>query len=91
MKRTFTWIVLIVATILLMQQFSFQGSEMFFFVPIAVLILVLMLMKRWFPSLFTIMKRITLRSVKALVAALWQKPERKGGANVRSQRLRWKQ
>ncbi len=91
MQKALKWVVLIAVAIFLLQQLSFRGVEMRFVVPIVILIFSFILIKRWVPFLFTVMKGITLWSAKTLAAILWQKPERKGGAAVRSQKMRWRE
>ncbi len=59
---------------------------------VAVLILILgfALLKRWFPFMFNTLKKISLGGAKFVARMLWQRPERKGGATIRSQKIRWR-
>ncbi len=91
MNKAWKWIALIIVVLLLLQQISLRRAEALYFVPVILLILSLVLIKRWFPAIFRIMKGITFWSAKTMAAILWQKSERKGGASVRSQKMRWRE
>jgi hypothetical protein len=62
-----------------------------YIVPILLLALCLVLLKRWFPPLYGFLKRIAAWTGKAIAGWLWYKPERKGGASMRQPRMRWRQ
>ena len=49
----------------------------------------LALMKKWFPWLYVLQKRLGLWTLKSIAGRLWGKSEKKGGANVRQARMRW--
>lgn len=89
-RTALKWILIFAAITYLMRHLHFRESEMLLVVTIIILILALMLMKKWFPFAFNVMKSLALWSVRSLASVLWQKKERKGGASVRSQRLRWR-
>jgi hypothetical protein len=59
--------------------------------PIVVLFLVFALMKRWFPTVFNYQKRIGKWALKETANRLWKKPEKKGGANIRQTRMKWRE
>jgi len=61
-----------------------------FFLPILFLVICLMFIKRWLPFLYNFIKRILSWTLKATASWLWQNPERKGGANVKQPRMRWR-
>jgi hypothetical protein len=63
---------------------------MLMIVPIFILIFALMLMKKCFPFAFNAMKRLSLWGFRSSATVLWQKKERKGGASVRSQKIKWR-
>jgi len=91
MKNVLKWIIIIAIIAYLIQHFPCMGTEMLLFIPIIMLLIGLMLMKRWFPLTFNILKMVSLFIARSVAKILWQRPERKGGATVRSQRIRWRQ
>jgi hypothetical protein len=48
------------------------------------------LMKKWFPSMYGLTKRLGFWTAKGMAARLWRRPEKKGGASVRPARMRWR-
>ncbi len=61
--------------------------------PLLFLILIFMLVKRYFPFAFRFIKRLAKWLLKVALSALkwlWRKPERKGGAQIRQSRMRWR-
>jgi hypothetical protein len=91
MKTVLKWIFIIAIIACVIQHIPCSGTEMSLFVPIVILIIVLMLMKRWFPFIFNVLKMIFLFIARSFAKILWQRPERKGGATVRPHRIRWRQ
>ena len=61
-----------------------------FVLAVIVLGMGLALMKRWFPTMHGLTKRIGIWTAKGMAAWLWRRPEKKGGANVRPARMRWR-
>ena len=58
--------------------------------PIVILLFVFALMKRWFPTVFNYQKRFGKWALKETAHWLWKKPEKKGAANIRPKRMRWR-
>lgn len=58
--------------------------------PIIILLLELYMMKRWFPTIFNLQKRFAMWILKNIARWLWKSPERKGGASIRPQRMKWR-
>jgi len=58
---------------------------------ITVLVLGFAIIRNWVPALFTVVKRTGSLIIKLTGAILTHKRERRGGATVRSQRMRWRQ
>lgn len=79
------WLILFVIS----RIFSAQLDNLF--LPIVLLIVGIMLVKRWLPFFYALMKRVASWLLKTTANLLWPKPERKGGANVRQPRMRWRQ
>lgn len=61
-----------------------------FFLPIVLLVIGFMLVKRWLPFLYALMKRAASWLLKTTANLLWPEAERKGGASVRQPRMRWR-
>lgn len=89
-RAALKWIFIIAVISCIIRTLCFRETEMLLIVPIFILILALMLMKRWFPFAFNATKRLSLWIVRSLATVLWQKKERKGGASVRSQKIKWR-
>jgi hypothetical protein len=61
-----------------------------FVLSITVLMLGFAIIRNWVPALFTVLKRTGSLIIKLSGTLLMQKRERRGGATIRSHRLRWR-
>jgi hypothetical protein len=92
-KKALNFVLKVVLLILLVRYLALEIHTVWThnnLVPLLLLVLCLALLKRWFPPLYGFMKRIAVRTIKAVAGWLWRKPEKKGGAHVRQPRMRWK-
>ncbi len=66
------------------------GDVLPLILSITVLMLGFAIIKKWVPALFTVLKRTGSLVLKLTGALLKSKVERRGGATVRSHRMRWR-
>ncbi len=57
---------------------------------ILILLFALALIKRWFPFIFNFAKRLCMWTLRITIGWLYKKPEKRGGANIRPARMRWR-